>query len=165
MITKAIIYTSNAGHTARYAKMLGVKTGLPVYTVKEACRKLEKGAAVIYMGWLMASSVKGYKNVAKKYQVNAICGVGLGPTGYQTEEVRKANALPESLPLFTLQGGMDRDKLHGMNKMMIQMFLKVLLAKTEKTEEEKGMIYLLQKGGDYVSEENLSAVLEWYEQK
>ena len=165
MNTKAIIYTSNTGHTARYAKLLGSKTGLPFYTMKEAAKHLNKGDSVIYMGWLMASAVKDYKKAAKRYQIDAVCGVGLGPTGYQMEEVRKANAFPEELPLFTLQGGMDMNKLRGMNKIMIKMLLKVMLAKTEKTEEDKGMIYLLQKGGDYVSEENLAAVTEWFEKQ
>ena len=40
---KAIVYTSNAGHTAAYAKLLGDKTGLPVYALEEAVKKIPKG--------------------------------------------------------------------------------------------------------------------------
>ncbi len=36
----AIVFTSNTGHTAKYAKILGEKTGLPVYSLKEAQKSL-----------------------------------------------------------------------------------------------------------------------------
>lgn len=32
---KVIVYTSNTGHTAEYAIILGKTTGLPVYPLKE----------------------------------------------------------------------------------------------------------------------------------
>ena len=34
--------------------------------------------------------------------------------------------------------------------------------KKNRSPEEEAMLELLVKGGDYVSEENLSEVLEWY---
>ena len=66
------------------------------------------------------------------------------------------------MPVFTVQGGMDLDKLRGINKMMIQMLTKSMTSKKDRTEGEDRMVYLLQNGGDYVSEEHLTAVLEWY---
>ena len=162
MSAKAIVYTSNTGYTERYAKMLGEKTGLPVYALKEVGKKLEKGTPIIYLGWLMAGSVKGYNKAAKKYEVCAVCGVGLSDTGAMQEDVRKAHNLPGEMPVFTVQGGMDLDKLRGINKMMIQMLTKSMTSKKDRTEGEDRMVYLLQNGGDYVSEEHLTAVLEWY---
>lgn len=161
MKTEAIIYTSNTGHTAAYAKLLGEKTDLPVYTLSEAKKQLEPGAPIVYLGWLFANSIKGYKKAAKKYTVCAVCGVGLCETGTLLEEVRKANALADSIPLFTLQGGMDRTKLHGVYKMMINMLTKGLSEKAQRSEQEEKMLILLQEGGNYVSEENLFAVLDW----
>lgn len=61
----AIVYTSNTGHIAQYAKLLGEKTGLLVYELSTALKKLEKGTSVIYLGWLFANSVKGYKKAVK----------------------------------------------------------------------------------------------------
>lgn len=46
----AIIYTTNTGSTARYAKLLAHETGLPVYSLAEARKKVFAGAEVIYMG-------------------------------------------------------------------------------------------------------------------
>ena len=34
MEIRAIVYTSNTGHTEKYARMLGEKTGLPVYSLE-----------------------------------------------------------------------------------------------------------------------------------
>ena len=110
---KAIVYTSNTGHTAKYAKILGEKTSLPVYALGEAKKQLSSGTEIIYLGWLFANGIKGYKKAAKKYKISAICAVGLCDTGTALDEVRKANALSEEIPLFTMQGGMDKTKLRG----------------------------------------------------
>lgn len=116
---KAIVYTSKCGHTAEYAGILGKLTGLPVYSLKDAEKQLENGTSVIYLGWLMASMVQGFKKAAKKFKISAVCAVGLCDTGALLSEVQKANALPEGFPLFTMQGGMDKTKLHGPYKLMI----------------------------------------------
>lgn len=55
----AIIYTTNTGSTEHYAKLLAQKTGLPVYSLAEAKKRVFAGAEVIYLGWIMAGSVKG----------------------------------------------------------------------------------------------------------
>ena len=63
----AIVYTSNTGFTARYAALLSEETGLPAYSIKEAGKKLTKGASVIYLGWLFATNVKDYDKASRKY--------------------------------------------------------------------------------------------------
>lgn len=74
---KAIVFESKTGNTKSYAEILGQKTGLPVYHHKEASKHLNKQDEIIYMGWLFASSVKGYKKAAENYNVKAVCGVGM----------------------------------------------------------------------------------------
>lgn len=165
MEIKAICYTSNTGFTEKYAKMIGDKTGLPVYSLKEAKAKLEKGAPIVYLGWLFANSVSGYKKAAKRFKVCAVCGVGLCDTGALIEEVRKATSLPGNVPLFTMQGGMDKSKLRGIKKMLINMLTKGLASQKERTEQEERMLYLLQTPINFVSEDNIRAFLEWYDEK
>ena len=109
----AIIYTTNTCSTEYYAKLLAQKTGLPAYCLAKAKKEVFVGAEVIYLGWIMAGSNKGYANVAKRYQVRAVCGVGMGQTGTQTDSVRKNSAIPANIPLFTLQGNFNVKKLHG----------------------------------------------------
>ena len=101
MKPNAIVYTSNTGYTRQYAKLLGDKTGLPVYSLDEAGAKLPPTTSILYLGWLMAGKVQGYAKAAKRYQIEALCGVGMGATGSQIQELRKANGLPAALPVFT----------------------------------------------------------------
>ena len=159
---KAIVYTSKCGHTAEYAGILGKLTGLPVYSLKDAEKQLENGTSIIYLGWLMASRVQGLKKAAKKFKVSAVCAVGLCDTGTLLPEVQKANALPENFPLFTMQGGMDKDKLKGLDKLLINMLTKGLASQKERTEADERMLYLLTHGENYVSENNTAAFMEWY---
>ena len=157
----AIVYTSNTGHTAAYARLLGEKTGLPVYEAGD--KTLAKGTPVLYLGWLFANTVKGYKKAAKRFRVEAVCAVGLCDTGTAIPDVRKANGMPDSLPLFTLQGGMDKTKLRGINKFMIKMLTKAIGSKQDKTADDERMLYLLENDQNYVSEDHLAAFIAWYE--
>ena len=120
----AILYTSNTGSTAQYAKLLADKTGLPVYSAEGAKNKLPARSEILYLGWLMASSIKGYKDAAKRYNIRAVCAVGMGQTGTQVEMVREKNAIPAGIPLFTLQGNLDVEKLHGVYKTMMTVMVK-----------------------------------------
>ena len=162
---KVIVFTSNTGHTAEYSKMLGAKIGLPVYALNEAAKKLQKGTEIIYLGWLFANNIKGYKKATKKYKISAICAVGLCDTGTAVAEVRKANSISEETPLFTMQGGMDKTKLRGINKFMINMLTKGLSSKKERTENDERMLELLTHDKNYVSEENITAFMKWFNEQ
>ena len=162
----AIIYTTNTGSTERYAKLLAQKTGLPAYSLAEAKKQVFAGAEVIYLGWIMAGSVKGYAEAAKRYRVRAVCGVGMGQTGTQTDSVRKKSSVPADIPLFTLQGNFDVKKLHGVYRIMMEIMVKTagkgLAEKSDRTPEEDDMLDMMLHGGERVKAENLSAVLDWY---
>ena len=161
----AIVYTSNTGHTRQYALLLGEQIGLPVYSLDEADSKLPGGSPVIYLGWIHASHVKGYSGVAKRFAVCAVCGVGLCDTGTLTSEVRKATSIPENIPLFTLQGGIDRGRLKGVDKLMISMLTKGLAAQKQRSAQDDRMLELLRKDESYVSLENLAGILQWYKEE
>lgn len=166
IMLRAIVYTSNTGYTEEYAKLLGEETRLPVYSLADAGKRLEPGSEIIYLGWIMAGTVKGYPKAAKLFRVSAVCGVGMGRTGSQISELRKANNIPESLPVFTAQGGFSLGKLRGaywlMMKLMSRTVGKNLAAKTDRTPDENDMLELMQSGGSRVKRENLKALLEWY---
>lgn len=145
--------------------MLGEEIGLPVYSYDEAVSQLPSGSQVIYLGWIHASHVKGYSRVAKRFSVCAVCGVGLCDTGTLISEVRKATSIQEDIPLFTIQGGFDRSKLRGMDKLMISMLTKGLSAQKQRSAQDERMLELLSKDASYVSMENLAGILQWYREK
>ena len=110
-----------------------------------------------------------YKDMVKKYNVRAVCAVGMSRTGTQTEEVRAKNFIPKSIPLFTLQGNFDLEKLHGVYKMTMNMMVKTagksLAEKTDRTPEEDDLLEMMTNGKGRVCLENLNAVIEWYHNK
>ncbi len=163
---KAIIYISNTGSTAEYAKLLGKELNLPVHSLQQAKTNVPAGSEIIYLGWIMAGGIKGYKEAARKYKVCAVCGVGMGQTGTQLKEVRDKNSIPQRIPLFTLQGNFDVKKLHGLYRFMMNVMVKTagksLAAKTDRTPQEDDMLDMMVNDGKRVSAQNLGAVVEWY---
>ena len=101
----AIIYTTNTGSTEQYAKLLAQKTGLPTYSLAEAKKRNFVGAEAIYLGWIMAGSVKGYAEAAKNYRVCAVCGVGMGQTGTHS----KCCSRLVQYAAIRIRGGNDND--------------------------------------------------------
>ncbi|MEA4823063.1 MAG: hypothetical protein VB111_02990 [Clostridiaceae bacterium] len=165
----AIVYTSNTGYTAAYADLLGEKTGLPVYSLKDAGSGIRADAEIIYLGWLMAGNIMGYRKAARRYRIRAVCGVGMAKSGTQLDEARKANKIPAQVPLYTLQGGFDITRLRGIYKLMMTAMAKgvgqKLAAKADKTAEEADMLDMMQHGGSRVCVENLAGLLAWYEKE
>ena len=162
-----IVYTSNTGYTEKYAKLLGEQLGLPAFSAEQA-DSLPEGTEILYLGWLMAGVVKGYKKAAQRFSVAAVCGDGMGPAGSQDSDVRKNNAIPQEVPVFTLQGGFDRTKLHGIYRFMMGVMIKVmgssLRKKENRTPEEDAMLEMVTNGGDFVDVRQLDGVIAWYRQ-
>lgn len=158
----AIVYTTKMGHTRQYAEILGEITGLQALSLDEASKNLPKESPIIYLGWICASSIKGFPRAVKRFRVCAVCGVGLCETGTLLEEVRAKTAVPAQIPLFTLQGGIDRDSLKGADKMLISMLIKGLEKTKQRSDDDEKMLELLSSNANFVSRENLSAFLNWY---
>ena len=112
---KAIVYTSNTGFTKKYAEMLGIETGIPVYPLEEAKGNVKKQDEIIYMGWIMAGGIKNYEKARKSYNIKAVCCVGMSaPNKKQYKEIIEKHHIKEKL--FYLQGGYDNKKLKGIIK-------------------------------------------------
>ncbi len=158
---EAIVYTTHTGSAAQYAEMLAKETGLAAYSLDEARGKVPADSEVIYLGWVMAGTGQGDAAAAKRYIVRAV--------GAQGKMLRERNKLPESVPLFQLQGNFDVKKLHGMYRLMMKVMVKTagksLAAKSGRTAEEDDMLDMMTNGGERVRAENLHAVLAWYRRR
>lgn len=152
----AVIYESNTGSTERYARILAEKLGKPAYSAKEAAAKVAKGADIIYIGWVMANQICGLKKAVRRWNVKAAGAVGLYPMSETNTNILIAKNKPD-FPLFYLRGGLDYSKLKGMKKKLILM-IRDNLAR-ENDPENAELIKVLTDGGDFVSEENLTALL------
>ncbi|MGN0788434.1 MAG: flavodoxin domain-containing protein [Christensenellales bacterium] len=162
---QAVVYTTNTGHTQEYAQILGTELGLPCYDLKQAKNSLPSGAEIVYLGWIMAGNVQGLKKALRRYDVKAVCAVGMSGNDSQLKEMYDKYRFLEDTPLFYLQGGMEYQKLRGLYKFMIGTIKKVmgkkLEAKEDKTQEEQEMLDLIVNGRSTVSKENLREVLAY----
>ncbi|MEG0035084.1 MAG: hypothetical protein RR743_00340 [Oscillospiraceae bacterium] len=162
----AIVFMSNTGYTEKYAHLLADATGIPAFSMAEAEKGVKADAEIIYMGWLMAGSVKGCKKALAKYSVRAVCAVGMAPPSQQVEDETRRKYNLTDTPVFVLQGGFNMKKLHGIYKLMMKMMAntvgKKLAAKENKTPNEIEMMDLMLNGGDRVSTENLTPVTDWF---
>ena len=161
----AILYTSNTGSTEKYAELLSKEIGVPCFPLKKA-KGIKSGADIIYLGWVMAGNINGYKKARQKYNVKAVCAVGMtSPTAEVAEEIAKNNEA-DGRKIFILQGGFNLDKLKGLKKSLMKMMTPNLIAQLEAKEEltgaDKETLDLLKNGGNRVNPKALSEVISWY---
>jgi len=160
-----IVYTSNSGYTKQYAEMLAKDQNIEMYDLKQL-EKVPEGSEIIYMGWLMAGNIVGYKDVAEKYKVRAVVGVGMSPWTEALEyQLRDKTGVSNVTPLFYVQGGFDIKKLKGTNKLIMKAMSKKILhdvqKKASKTPDDELLIKMCTEGASAVSEDNFRNVLLW----
>ncbi len=161
-----IVYSSNTGYTEQYAKLLGKAIDMPSYKLGSV-PECHKGAEVIYLGWLFAGQLVGYKKCARKYRVRCAVGVGMSPPAPEMAAgLRAAIKAPDSVAVFYVQGGFDINKLSLPMKLVMKVKCKEiaarLAAKPEMTEAEALTYQMTQGGASAVSRENLAEVIAWY---
>lgn len=154
----AIVYTSGTGFTRRYAQMLSRAAAIPAYGL-ESGQLPAAGVSVVYLGWLRAGGIVGLSKARKRWDVRAVCAVGMAPE-YPLDKLARENKTG-SLPLFYVQGGYAPEKLRGIYKLMMGFMTKQMTKNPPKDESEAGIQQLFLQGGDFVSEANLAPVLSW----
>ncbi len=146
-----IIYVSDAGHTERYARLLAEKLGLECYTLKEAQKS--KSEDIIFCGWVCANKISGLKKALGRFNVVAVCAVGLYPkTDAITRTLNEKNKT--GCPLFYLRGGLDYSKICGLRKKLL-LTIRDTLRRENKPDSEE-LIDVLTNGGDFFDEDYLS---------
>lgn len=160
---EAIVYSSNSGFTARYAKLLSEATGLPAVDVRRIRRKLRRGDDIVFLGWVMAGIVDNYMKMYGLYNVRVLCPVGLMPAGEQVmQTLHDRNMIPDEVALYYLRGGFDMRKIRGFKKIMAKSFRISMEMDYEDNETpESGEMYrLMRDGADFVDAAALAPVIE-----
>ena len=161
-----IVYVSNTGFTERYAKHLAKTLGCEALSLKDALSCVRKKTNVIYLGWINAGKIEGLKKVQKYFNPICVCGVGIAPHVNKTIiDLMDANDI-HHLPFFYLQGGFNYDRLRGLNRLKMSIARSILRKSLEKKEspddDEKELLDLLNNGGDFVDENNVLSIADWY---
>lgn len=163
MRAQAIVYRSNTGFTKQYAEMLSQQTGLPAYDQKCLKDELAEGTPIVFMGWVRAGRTQGFKQAAKKFQVVAICPVGMGlPNPMAYDEAVKRSGMAA---IFCLHGGFAFQKLRGLNRMLMRDFSRnitnALSAIPNLSETQEVMLNLARNGGSYVDQKYIDPLIQW----
>lgn len=164
-----LVYESNAGHTYQYADMLSDRLGVPALSLDQAKRKLPRGSKVVFMGWIFAGSVKGGKKALQLFDVLALIGCGMGSTGSQLDQIRQQTGVPDRIPVYSVQGGMEPCKLSGPYKLALSMAAKALQKAGEEaaghSDDDRIMLDAFQNPRSCVCAENADVVLQWLDQQ
>lgn len=160
-----IVYTSETGYTANYAKHLAKHCNLPLLPLAEAQEKLEAKSPIIYLGWIMAGKVVGLKEARKKFTIKAVCGVGIRPdVDNMTKTIRRMRGVPKEGG-FYCQGGYAPDKLSPNKRKSLTMVLGILgkkiRSKNSITSEEKKLLQVFDKGGSFVDKNQLVHLINY----
>lgn len=156
----SIVYVTNTGSSKRYAEMLSEKTGYPCYALSDSDAAV--GTDVVFISWVMAGAIQGISEARVKFgTLKAVVAVGMMKSESQDASLKEKNDVSETF--FSLAGAFDIKKLSGMYKMMMGMMVKMLKAKLKESDEPKAkeMVEKFEDGFDFVSEENLSELLEF----
>ena len=157
----AIVYRSNSGFTARYAGMLARAAGIPAYDLAQWGDQAPRGSRVIAMGWLCAGRIKGLSSARGRYDVRAVCAVGMAQLTPELEDkLRRDNHLG-GLPLFYLRGGYRPDRIKGIYRAMMAPMIAAITRRPARTEEEAQTQEALIHGADWFSPAQLTPVQTW----
>lgn len=158
-----IIYSTNAGSTERYAKMLSEKLSCPIVPVSKTA-EIDKNEEIIFMSWIMSGTLQDYQKVKEVFgNIRAVCATGMFSTEDKLSELKEKNAISEEL--FFLPGAFNMKKLTGMYKMLMGMAMKMIKAKLKESTDPKAkeLADKFEEGFDLVKEENLEAVTAYLE--
>ncbi len=164
-----IIYNSKTGFTKRYAEWISEALGSECVELREAKKQsFDDYDAIIFGGWTCAggiSKIKWFKSNMKRWDGKKLIVYCVGGSPMESPEVPKAlrNNFSEEewgkVNAFYCPGGFNYEKMSAKSKFMMKMFLKVLSAKKEKTEEDKIMIEMISHSYDIADKKYIEPII------
>ena len=159
---KVVIYQSGTGFTAKYAGWIAERLGCEAKAYKSIKPKeLADYDMVIYGGWIMGGMVFGYDKIRDLNLKNVIVfGVGMTlPSEETAAKVAEQNQIPRDR-FFYYEGGYDPKKVGFIKNMMVNMVMKSIKKKEDKTPEELHMLETL-KGADHTKKEAIEDIVAY----
>lgn len=153
---KAIIYQSKTGHTKEYAENLSKELNIPCYCVCEAKEKINKKDEIIYLSWVRATTLVGYKKMNKKYQICCVGAVGAYPKSTEyIEQLKTYNHIRQEL--FYLRGGINYEKLNKFYQKLLKIVGRAIAMENPR---DKAMIQLFMVGENFVNKKQLKPMID-----
>lgn len=165
-----VIYTSQTGFTKRYAEWIAEKSGAECYELRDAKKKdMDNYDAIIYGGWACAgtiSKLSWFKGNINKWEGKKLIAFCVGASPLENPEIEpalKKNFSEDEMnrvKVFYCPGGFCYEKMSKTSKLMMKMFIKMLKAKKDKTEEDEIMIKMISSSYDISDIKYIEPILE-----
>ncbi len=166
-----VIYHSQTGFTRRYAQWISEALDCVCMEFAEANKlNFDRYRTIIFGGWACAGSIsklKWFKSNMKRWEGKKLAVFCVGGSPIENPEVETAmkrcfsEEEHKRVRIFYCPGGFNYEKMSASSKLMMKMFISVLKAKKDKTEEDKIMIEMISKSYDISDKKYIEPILEW----
>lgn len=171
-----IVYTSQTGFTQKYAEWLGKRMQGDVLNLKEAQKKdaafFDGYQAIVYGGWAMAGRVTKSKwfldkSEGWKDKRLAMFCVGGAPAESRNVEAALKSMLTDEqrkyIKAFYCPGGFNYERMSGVSKVAMKMFIASLKKKKNATDEERQMAEKISSSYDISDKKYTEPIAEYLE--
>ena len=164
----AIVYNSATGSCERYAKELSRTLHLPAYPVNKAPTRSD--GQFIFVSWVMAGGLVGYKKAVKDLDIAAVVAVGMAPASEKTvQSIREKCCIPEHVGVFSVQGAFHLNKLSAPMKLIMKWKTKDIAKQLDKkkaatgslTEQEQALYKMAATGEGEPASWDVSEIVDW----
>lgn len=160
----AIVYNSLTGSCEKYANLLSAALHVPAFPLSKA--KVRADGQVIYIGWVFAGKLTGYKKAAQKFNIAATVHVGMGAVSEGSADFsREKNAVPADTAVFCRQGAFNLNKLPLPLKLIMKMKNKSIVsrldAKGQLNEQEKALYVMASTGVGQPAAWEIDDIVAW----
>ncbi len=166
-----VIYNSQTGFTKRYAEWIAEATGADCLELSAAKKEdLTAYETIIFGGWACAGSISKinwFKRNIDKWADKKLIAFCVGGSPIENPEVdialkRNFNVSePEKVKTFYCPGGFNYEKMSTPSKLMMNIFIKTLKAKKDKTEAEETMVKMISSSYDISDKKYIEPILQY----
>lgn len=166
-----VVYKSKTGYVKRYAEWISEALGCEVLENKRLkAADLQKYDMIILGGGLYAGSINGFDFLKRNFdslkeKQIILWTTGLNPGREEDMAPIWMRTLTEDqrakCKTFYLRGGIDFNKLRGMDKWMMKIFCAMLRKKKNPTEEDIGMLSVCERPQNFMERKNITPLIDY----
>ena len=166
-----VIYNSQTGFTKRYAQWIAEEINADCVELSIAKNTdLDSYDAIVFGGWAVAGSIsklKWFKNNISKWSNKKLIVFCVGASPIENPEIEEAlpkNFTADELKVvrwFYLPGGIDYEKMSLKSRAMMKMFVKMLKAKKNKTQDDLNQIRMVSSSYDISDIKYIEPIIDY----
>ena len=166
-----VIYNSQTGFTKRYAQWIAEEINADCVELSIAKNTdLDSYDAIVFGGWAVAGSIsklKWFKNNISKWSNKKLIVFCVGASPIENPEIEEAlpkNFTADELKVvkwFYLPGGLDYEKMSLKSRAMMKMFVKMLKAKKNKTQDDLNQIRMVSSSYDISDIKYIEPIIDY----